>query len=80
MNKKVIELKWKAYKGSTDPAYDFWHVETFGGIKICTCYSDEGGVIAKQIASDHNAQLKANRALKRTPFGTSKKQIKAVKS
>lgn len=72
MSKKITELKWKASKGSTDPAYDYWHVNTLAGVEICTAYNDKGGVRAKQIASDHNAQLKANRALKNTPFKTPK--------
>ena len=68
MSKKVIELKWNASRGCTDPMYDYWHVNTLSGVEICTTYNDKNGVRAKQIASDHNEQLKVKKALTKTPF------------
>lgn len=73
MSKKEINLRWKAVKADPDPTYNHWHVNTIKGFEICTTYADENGTFAKQIASDHNEQLKVKKALAKTPFAKESK-------
>jgi len=68
MSKKEINLRWKAVKATPDPTFNHWHVKTLKGDDICTTYADYNGINAKQIAKDHNDQLKVKKAFAKTPF------------
>lgn len=68
MKKTTIQLKWKAVKADPSPIYNYWYIKTTNGYEICTCYNDHNGINAKQIAKDHNEQLKVKKALAKTPF------------
>lgn len=53
---------------STLDSNGWWIVETLERDSICTCYFDDASIVVKQIVKDHNEQLKAKKALAKTPF------------